>query len=156
MMPFTSHCRTALQTVGQIEFTDGAESSDHFLLIGIHHSHLVIRGHAAIYVSGLLSRDFEDVQADRGDDRPSAQAWTRVNGTPEPRRLRVADPTVYGFRKTENSCWPLPICGLLAGPHRTRVQRAILTIMYHRLGRLDRPMFTDIRPISDTFGQNRP
>jgi hypothetical protein len=50
MMAFAACCHAAFQAVGQIVITDRVEGDDDFLLSGIRHRHLSIRGHAGIYV----------------------------------------------------------------------------------------------------------
>jgi hypothetical protein len=67
MMPFTTHCGTAFQTFGQIEFSDCMEGDDHVLLCGKHHRHLAIGRHyparmsqfiSPIYVAGTFEPGF--------------------------------------------------------------------------------------------------
>jgi hypothetical protein len=46
IVSFAPGLHTAFETVSQIDFTDFGEGNDDLLLGGIHHRHLVIRGHA--------------------------------------------------------------------------------------------------------------
>jgi hypothetical protein len=48
------------EAVGQIAITDFVEGGDDLSLCGVGDFHFALRGHAGIYVAGVLSRDFSE------------------------------------------------------------------------------------------------
>jgi hypothetical protein len=81
-------CRHAVcKTFGQTEITDFGEGGDNLLLGGIHHRHLVMCGHAGIYVTPISEPGFSFDRGDGGGAGARSGSGTLRHGRRDSTRL---------------------------------------------------------------------